>query len=94
MVTISLALMGMRQLQALDLYQAHMTAEDITASAAVLPAGAGAAAFAGSLTHLTLSNCSRNVEATAIALAPALAQATNLIELLLNDIYSKQRGAQ
>ena len=88
MVTISPALMGMRQLQQLDLQSTTMSAEAIAAIAPVLPA------LAGSLKHLNLSHCSINAESAASALAPALAQATGLVKLHLDGNGFGPQGAQ
>ena len=69
--------MDMRRLQVLDLSSNAMSAEGTAAFASVL------CAFAGSLKHLNLFDCNKDTEAAANALAPALAQATGLVELHL-----------
>ena len=88
MVTISPALTGMQRLQVLDLHHAPMPADGTAAFTSALPA------LAGSLQHLTLSHCRIYVEAAANALAPALAQATGLVELGLGNNDLGPQGAQ
>lgn len=85
---ISHALIGMRQLQMLDLSKSGMGVDGTAALAAVLPA------FAGSLARLTLSYCSIDVEAAANTLAPALAQVTCLVELHLDINRLEPFGAE
>ena len=86
--TISPALMGMRRLQALEVSGTPMRPQGTAAFAAALPA------IAGSLKHLNLTSCRIDVEAAATALAPALAQATGLVELRLANNDLGAQGVQ
>ena len=88
MVAVPPALMGMRQLQVLNLRGNDLKSDVTAAFAEVLPA------LASSLTHLNLSNCGIDSEAAAGALAPALAQATGLVELHLNSNSFGPRAGQ
>ena len=95
--TISPALMGMRRLQALEVTGTRMRPQGTAAFAAALRRAAampGIPAIAGSLKPLNLTSCRIDVEAAATALAPALAQATGLVELRLANNDLGAQGVQ
>ena len=87
-VAISPALMGMQWLQVLNLYGNNLGAEGTAAFAEAL------ARLSVSLTHLSVSSCSLDAGAAALALAPALAQATGLVELHLGYNPFGPQGGQ
>lgn len=88
MVTVAPYLRGLTRLQVLNLWRTPMRADGTAAFVRVLPA------LAGSLKHLDLSRCSMDTRAAETVLAPALAQATGLAQLHLNDNELGPRGAQ
>ena len=79
----------MRRLRVLGL-----SAHSVAGNAMSAEVTAAFPALAGSLQQLTLSHCRIDVEAADNALAPALAQATGLVELGLGNNDLGPQGAQ